>query len=364
MDIQVGNLEQLKWLGLVTVVLVVAVVATLHRRKTLKRFATRNLIGNLFPRRASRRRFTKSAATIIAMVLLVAGLIDVRWGKTWREVPQKGSEVMFVLDVSRSMLATDVSPNRLERAKLQIKDMMAEMAGDRVGLVVFSGEAKQQVPLTRHYHDFKTSLDEVGPYNVQLGGSRLGTAIALAADSFLSKTNDHKAIVIFTDGEDQESNPVEVAQRVFREQGIRIFTVGLGDMQQGSRIPTRTNNARTQFLEHNGQPVWSKLDGAILKQVSLAAGGAYVPAGTRQVDMATVYHRYVSQVGQEDFETARINAYIPRFQYFVGAALLVIFLEMFWPQPSNKRARQVDPKQQAPLVQHSLNKDSDWRNAA
>ena len=133
---------------------------------------------------------------------------------------------MFALDVSRSMLADDVSPNRLERAKQQIKDMVDEMSGDRVGLIVFAGDAKQEVPLTRHYHDFKKTLDEVGPYNVQLGGSSLGNAIKTAADSFLTKTGDHKAIVVFTDGEDQESKPVQVAKQAYADQGIRVFTVG------------------------------------------------------------------------------------------------------------------------------------------
>ncbi len=117
------------------------------------------------------------------------------------------------------MLAEDASPNRLARAKQQIKDMVDEMAGDRVGLVTFAGETRQSVPLTSHYEDFKQTLDSVGPHTVRSGGSRLGDAIAAAASGFLSKTNEHKAIVIFTDGEDQESNPVEVAEKLYADQG-------------------------------------------------------------------------------------------------------------------------------------------------
>src|SRR6185312_14360819 len=168
-----------------------------------------------------------------SMALMVLALVDFRWGKVWREVPQKGIEVMFVLDVSRSMLAEDAAPNRLERAKQQIKDTIDEMAGDRVGLLVFAGDTKQQIPLTTHYDDFKQMLDEVGPQNVRRGGSRLGDAITAASQSFLTKSNAHKAMVVFTDGEDQESKPIEAARRAHKETGVRIFTVGLGDMEKG-----------------------------------------------------------------------------------------------------------------------------------
>ena len=182
MNIQYGNLLQLSWLWLVLIVGLVLFVSAMARRRAIKKFATANLVQRLFPSRFANRQTIRSLVTIAALCLLVVGLVDVRWGKRWREVPQKGIDVVFALDISRSMLASDVSPNRLERAKQQIKDMVDEMAGDRVGLVVFAGDAKQQVPLTKHYHDFKNALDEVGVYNVNLGGSQLGNAIQVATD--------------------------------------------------------------------------------------------------------------------------------------------------------------------------------------
>jgi Ca-activated chloride channel family protein len=333
MDIQFGNLQQLSWLWLVLVVVLVLAVTGIIQRRAIKQFATANLMPRLFPNNRAHRLVLKSFVTTAVMSLLVLALIDIRWGKTWREVPQKGIDVVFALDISRSMLAQDVAPNRLERAKQQIKDMVDEMAGDRVGLVVFAGDAKQQVPLTKHYHDFKNALDEVGTFNVDRGGSQLGNAIQLATDCFLDKTDDHKAIVVFTDGEDQESDPVNVAKKVHDEMGIRIFTVGLGDRQKGARVPiagSPGSGSANQFLEYQGQQVWSKLNSSILEQVALETDGAYVPAETKSVDMADVYHKYVANVEQQDFETARINSYIPRYQIFVGLALALVLLEMFW----------------------------------
>ncbi|MEM8678072.1 MAG: VWA domain-containing protein [Planctomycetota bacterium] len=333
MDIQIGNAAQFWWLIGIAVAACVVLSAMIAHRKRLREFATANLLDRLIPRQLSRRRLIKTVTVIVALCLLTFGLVDIRWGKDSREVPQKGIEVMFVLDVSRSMLADDVVPNRLNRAKQQIKDMVDEMAGDRVGLVVFSGEAKQQIPLTSHYRDFKRSLDEVGPYNVQLGGSNLGEAIDVATRGFLNKTNSHKAIVLLTDGEDQESRPVEVAQQAHRDHGVRVFTIGLGDMETGSRIPVGQNATGRRFLTHEGQQVWSKLNGEVLEQIALSSNGAYVPAGTMQVDMAGVYHRYIADVAQTEFETARINAYVPRYQYFVAAALALVLLESLWPMP-------------------------------
>ena len=341
MDIQFGNLAQLNWLWAVAAIGFVVFIAMIRYRKSLKRFATANLLTRLFPKSQGRRAIAATAISLVAMALLVVSLVDVRWGKTQREVPQRGIEVMFVLDVSRSMLADDVAPNRLERAKQQIKDLVDEMSGDRVGLVVFAGDARQQVPLTRHYHDFKKTLEEVGPYNVQLGGSSLGNAIKKAADSFLTKTGDHKAIVVFTDGEDQESKPIKVAKQAYADQGIRIFTVGLGDMEKGSRIPVGHSSTGRHFLEHEGQQVWSKLNGQILEQVATSTNGAYVPAGTKQVNMADIYHRYISNVEQKEFERAVIKSYTPRFQYFAVPAFALLLLNALFINGSWSRNQPV-----------------------
>ncbi len=337
MDIQFGNLSNLNLLWIVAAAVAVMVFAVVARRRAVTRFATANLVGRMQATRNNGRQFVKAALVTAALLALVLALVDIRWGKTWREVPQKGIEVMFVLDVSRSMLAEDAAPSRLERAKQQIADMLEAMPGDRVGLVAFAGDARQLVPLTSHYQDFKQTLSDVGPENVDRGGSRLGDALRLAADGFLDQTGNHRAVVVFTDGEDQESDPVKVAKQLYREQGIRIFTVGLGDMDQGARIPERQSGRQRSYVQYHGQQVWSKMNGAVLKQVALATDGAYIPAGTKQVDMAQVYHNFLANVDQHDFETARINSYVPRYQWFVGLGLLLLVLDTLLPAARRRR---------------------------
>ncbi len=328
MDIQIGNPNYVYLLSIALLGLVLSAYALAAHKRSERKFASSNLRDTLIPRGSTLRHWLSALLVSASLALLSIALMDIRWGKSWREVPQKGIEVMFVLDVSRSMLAEDVTPNRLDRAKQQIKDMVDEMAGDRVGLIAFAGDTRQAVPLTSHYEDFEQALDAIGPHTVRRGGSHLGDAITAAGRGFISKTNEHKAIVIFTDGEDQESEPVKVAEELFRENGIRIFTVGLGDMKQGARIPESEQN-RGRFVEYQGQQVWSKMNGQILSEVARVTDGAYIPAGTKRVNMADVYHGYIGKVEKAEFETAKINAYVARFQWFAGPALALLLLEVF-----------------------------------
>ena len=333
-DLQIGN-PHFAWLMAFAVVAVaVSIWAGILRKRALKTFGTTGLErGN----RSTFSRLLSTLALVLSIVLLSLALMDVRWGKTTYEVPQKGLEVVFALDVSRSMLAQDASPSRLERAKQQIKDMVDEMAGDRVGLVVFAGEADQTVPLTSHYDDFKQILDTVGPHSISVGGSQLGVAIKAASEAFISKTNEHKTIVLFTDGEDQESEPVKLAKQLHADEGVRVFTVGLGDFEQGARIPDEQSRSPS-FVQHEGQQVWSKLNGRILKEIATETEGAYIPAGTKRVNMADVYHGYVAKVEQTEFETAKINAYVPRFQWFAGAALFFLLIEVWLTSGGNRKS--------------------------
>jgi len=330
---EVGNPE-MAWL-----LLAVPVVAMLYLYSRWANRRAREQFGAAVGKTRWLSGLFSASLLAVGVALLALACMDIRWGETTREVPQRGLEVVFALDVSRSMLAQDAKPDRLTRAKQQIKDMLAEMAGDRVGLVVFAGQANQAVPLTNHYHDFQQKLDSVGPESVSAGGSQLGVAIKAASDAFLSKTNDHKTVVLFTDGEDQESQPIELAKQLHAENGLRIFTVGLGDVTEGARIPDNTNSRRTRrdkFVQHNGQQVWSKLNGNILKQIATESNAAYIPAGTKRVNMAQVYHRYIANVEKAEFETAKINALIPRYQWFALPAFVCIFLHSLMGSTSRK----------------------------
>lgn len=326
-DLEFGRFEQLQWLWLVACVALLAILSVVLNRRSALRFTSKQMLGSVLPRFSTARQLSGKVLVLISLLFLVLCLLDLRWGKVLRVIPQKGIEVMFVLDVSRSMLAEDVAPNRLERAKQMIKDTVDEMAGDRIGLTVFSGEARLRIPLTNHYDDFKQTLDEVAPEDVFRGGSRVGDALLEAAGGFHGKTNRHKAIVLISDGEDQESDPIQAAREVQQDHGAKIITIGLGDTDQGARIPV-VEAGRKGYLEHQGAEVWSKLNGGILQQIASETEGVYVPAGTKQVSMADLYYGYLAAMEQSEFQSARINAFEARYQYFCVFALLSLFIEV------------------------------------
>jgi len=334
---QIGQPSQWHWLWVVAACLLVSLYEIVERRRAAGLFATPWSLAQRLVQNSWLRELWLTGMVVTAMALMVVGLVDIRWGQVWREIPQKGIEVIFVLDVSRSMLAEDVTPSRLERAKQQISDVLDEMRGDRAGLVLFAGDVRQHIPLTNHYEDFRQRLQDVGPHDIPRGGSRLGDAIRVASQSFLTKTLDHKAIVIFSDGEDMESEPIAAARAAKNDDGIRIFTIGLGDELRGARVPGRKQGT---YLVHQGEPVWTKLNREVLVKVAEEAGGAYVPAGTKQVDMSQVYHRYIASVDRGEFTTARISRYEARYQWFLAPAMILLVLEVWlrtWP-PHTKPA--------------------------
>lgn len=321
--------EQLQFIHLLWLTPVLAAVYVYgFRRKAraMRAFATANLFGHLMPNVSIARQKLKASLVLAALVLLVLAAIDPRWGKDIVEVQRRGVDIMVCLDVSRSMLAEDIAPNRLERAKSELADMLKVLRGDRIGLVTFAGKPVLSCPLTIDYGAFRMTLDEVDTRSSPRGGTLIGDAVRLAADSFTDKVKGHKAILLITDGEDQSSLPVEAARNAFEERGIKVFTAGLGDMSRGTRIPVIEMGRRT-YLQHDGQEVWSRLDGKTLSEMALAAGGIYFPVGTRDADFAEVYERIRSKVEATDLESRRQELWRPGFQWFAGAALLLLMLE-------------------------------------
>ncbi|MCM2371374.1 VWA domain-containing protein [Aporhodopirellula aestuarii] len=336
-DSMIGNPAAVWWIIAAMMAGVTCFLVVALRYRAQRRFATEDRLDDFFDRTSffARHRYISAilSAVVVCSVLslLTVALMDIRWGKSEQEVPQKGIEIMFLLDVSRSMLAEDVAPNRLERAKQMMRDMLQRMAGDRVGLVVFAGETRQTIPLTNHYEDFSQMLEDVNPSSVRRGGSRLGDAIASAGRAFLSKTNAHRVIVVLTDGEDQESEPVKMAKRLHDDENIRIFTVGLGDMNSGARIPDvdreQSRRQTGSYVKYNGEPVWSKMNGEILREIATETEGAYIPAETKHVDMGEIYDRYIAGLQTTEFETAKVDAYVARFQWFALPAFVLLLID-------------------------------------
>lgn len=325
MDIRFNHLESLNWLWAVLAVSILVILAFKARKRVLARLATSNLAARLTKSTSLPRKRFRAVLLLLALVLTVFALLDPRWGVRYKDVQQQGIDVFFVLDTSRSMLAEDVRPNRLDRAKQYIEDVLETVGGDRVGLVTFAGQARVNVPLTLDYGAVRLALDELGAQQGRRGGSMAGDAIRLAMDSFTDEVEDHKAIIVLSDGEDMGSYPIEAANKA-SDLGIRIYTVGIGDTIDGGRIPIERDGTRS-FLVHDGEEVWSKMDATLLAEVAMAGSGAYVPAGTSNLELNEIYDDVIASGAGRNLDMARIEEHVPRYQWFAALALLLVLAD-------------------------------------
>ncbi len=321
------------WVALV--VLACALVARAASRRAFAGLGDASLVRNLTDRPSGVRRFVRAGLVAGACVLIAAALARPQMGERTREVEQRGRDLVFVIDVSRSMLARDLAPNRLERAKIWINDLVDDLGGDRVGLVAFAGAPTIKVPLTQDRAFFRLALDRLDTESAPRGGTMIGDAIRKVLDDvFEARDEDgtpveagrYRDIILITDGEDQESFPVRAAEQA-GELGVRIIALGLGDSAAGTTIPMAPNSE--QIVRYNGEPVLSKLDSQTLAAIANAVpGNAFLEIGTDEVDLAEVYRDLIASAEQTSFGTARVTNYEERFVPFVGGALVLLVLEM------------------------------------
>ena len=300
-----------------------------HRRRvtTASRFADTAMVERLMPSFGWGRVWTKATITMLATACLIAAAARPRFGVFFEEVTGRGVDLFVVLDVSRSMLAEDVAPNRLERAKSDILDLLQRLEGDRVGLIAFAGAPVELVPLTTDQGFLRVVLDSVDPESAPRGGSLIGDALRKAMESMEERRDRDQVIVLITDGEDHASFPQEAAEQA-AERKIRIITVGLGDSDEGARIPQRNDEGNLAFVKHEGREVWSTMDEQLLKEIALTTSGAYVPARTKAYDLGRIYDEHLSKLTRGEIQAEKRKRFREQFQLFGGIGLALLLGEM------------------------------------
>jgi len=274
--------------------------------------------------------------------MLIVALARPQFGEYFEDVETRGVDVVVALDVSRSMMAEDVKPNRLERAKSDILDLLSRLEGDRVGLVLFAGAPVVQVPLTTDLGFYRSMLRDADPDSAPRGGTLIGDAIRKSLSSLEERPDRDQAIVLITDGGDQDSFPAEAAQQA-ATRGVRIFTVGLGDTSEGARIPQRDTQGRLNFVQHDGQEIWSKMDEDLLEELAVATEGAYVPARTLSYDLGQIYDDHLAGLTQSELSTAKRRHLHERFQWFAAAGIFLVLMQILIPQERPGTAEHASP---------------------
>lgn len=296
------------------------------RARAMKRWAEPAAVRRAVRGRPRMLRARRAAGGCAALGLVVLALARPVWNLAPRTIQRRGRDVVFVLDVSRSMLADDVAPDRLQRAKLAIAECIEHLEGDRVALVAFAGSAAVRCPLTLDYAFFRMTLEDVDPSSVRQGGTRIGDALdAAIAQMPPGRHGGYRDIILITDGEDHGSDPAEAAARLDRA-GVRLIAVGIGDEARGKRIPAAAG-AGGAFVTHGGSQVWTRLEAATLRaMVARTSDGAYLNVGTGAIDIVGVYRRLVATAESAQLGEQNILRYEEKFQIFIGAALVVLFL--------------------------------------
>jgi len=265
----------------------------------------------------------------LAVVCLIVALARPQWGFDWDKIEQRGLDIVVAVDTSKSMLATDIAPNRLARAKLAALDLMQQAQADRLGLVAFAGDAFLTCPLTIDDTAFRQSVDALDVHTIPQGGTAIATAIRTALTAF--KEGDHfKAMVLFTDGEDNdnEAGALEGAQSAAKE-GMKIFTVGIGTAA-GDLLRSTDANGNTDYVrDSQGNVVKSHLNESLLKQIAGATGGFYLPLGPLTVD--TLYERGLAPMPKSGTQEKLVRRYHEQFHWPLGAAIVLLFVEILLP---------------------------------
>ncbi|MFO8026857.1 MAG: VWA domain-containing protein [Opitutales bacterium] len=317
------------WLALTPLIALISIgLVTLGWRKRshlLGRFAASRLLESLTEKASLKRRLIKSALIVAALGTLALALARPQYGVEWSERKARGLDIVFALDSSKSMLATDLRPNRLERAKLAILDLIDRLESDRVGLVAFAGQAFLQTPPTLDYGAFRESLDATDPTILSRGGSDLGRAIEEAAEAFPSE-NNVKVVVLLTDGEDLAGQAVDSAREAAEDEGIQVFTIGIGT-PEGEYLRIRNTEGAEAFVrDADGQPVRSQLDESTLQEIARITGGSY--SRLSGSSLQALYESVLATLPREERESEMEEAPIERFQWLLAAALVFLVLEM------------------------------------
>jgi Ca-activated chloride channel family protein len=297
-------------------------LARRRRQQALATFVAAALLPAVVPDVDPRRRTLRATLLVLGTLSLVVALAGPMWGFRWQEVHREGIDLIVALDTSRSMLATDVKPNRLARAKLAVQDLAAELRGDRIGLVAFAGTAFVQCPLTLDYGVFAQSLDAVEVGLIPRGGTSLTAAIDAGLAAFEGRQGKHQALVLITDGEDHEGAVKDAAKRA-AERGVKVYTVGIGTAD-GELIP---GEGGSFVKDRSGQVVKSRLDEETLKQIAVDTGGVYLHAAGASLGLAELYRDYIGTLEKRELATTLERRFEHRFQIPLVLAFLLLAAE-------------------------------------
>lgn len=330
---RIANPEYLYALMIIPALMIFYWYSRRQRRNALAKFGHKEILSVLMPNASSARPAIKFAVLLIALASTIIAIARPQFGSQLKTVKREGIELIIALDVSNSMLAEDLEPNRLQRSKMAISQLVDKLSDDKIGLIVFAGEAYTQLPITSDYVSAKLFLNSISPQIVPTQGTAIGAAIELGIKSFSPQFVGNKVIIVITDGENHEDDAAGAAAKA-AEQGIIIHTIGMG-LPKGALIPDFSNGQKGYKKDNKGNTIVTKLDEPMLQSIAQAGKGIYIRANNTQVGLNTLFNE-INKMEKTEMESQIYADYDEKFQYFIGLALFLILLDFILLERKNK----------------------------
>lgn len=325
-----ANSDYLLLLLLVPLIPVLYALMLRFRRSRIKKFGDVSLVSDLMATHSTSKGWVRLILFDFALAFFIIGIARPQIGAKLQERETKGAEIMICLDVSNSMLARDYSPDRLERAKLAISRMVDKLRDDRIGLIIFAGSSFVQLPVTTDYVSAKMFLNNISTESVPVQGTAIGDAILLAVKSFSTQSEKSRAIVVITDGENHEDDPVAAAKHA-ADVGIKVYTIGVGSLR-GQPIPKDGELMK----DSKGEIVVTRLDESTLREIARAGGGAYIHAGNEEFGLNPIIED-LKRLEAEHFKSVVFEEYDEQYMYFFALSLILLSIEMLIGERKAKR---------------------------
>ena len=324
------QLEEKIWfwtLAIIPVIIVLFLLLQFWRYRTQKKFADKELLKRLSPNKSLFKTILKVVVLSLAFLCLTIALVNPKVGTKLETVKREGVDIVFAVDVSKSMLAEDIAPNRLEKSKQLVTQIINNLASDRVGIIAYAGKAFPQLPITTDYASAKMFLNNMNTDMLSSQGTAINEAIKLATTYFDNEEQTNRVLIIISDGEDHSEDALAFAEQA-HDQGIRIFTIGVGDAK-GGPIPIKKNGVVLNYKKDSqGETVITRLNEDTLKKIADEADGAYIN-GKSTNDVVTNIREILNGMDKTEFEAKQFADFEDQFQWFLGFGIFFLLVDVF-----------------------------------
>lgn len=326
--IQIDEKTYFYLLFIIPVMMVIFVLLLIWKKRVQKKFADTHLLKRLTPTKSSFKSILKFIVFVLGLALLIVGLANPKIGTKLETVKREGVDIVFAVDVSKSMLAEDIAPSRLDKAKRIVSEIIAQLGSDRIGIIAYAGQAYPQLPITTDYGAAKMFLQGLNTNMLSSQGTAINQALDLAATYYDDDEQTNRVLFIISDGEDHSEGATEGAVEKAIEQGIKIYTIGVGT-EKGAPIPIKRNGILQSLKKDlQGEVVITKLNKDVLENIADEGNGLFID-GTNTNDAVNIIKEELNKMDKTEFEAKQFSEYKDQFQWFIGAGLFFLFLDIF-----------------------------------